>query len=119
MFEDAQSLNVRSGRDANLLDRLNVPILSSPQNSRPISIYDDTIDPIDRAILEFEYVSLPHNSSCDVYRLFVKFLMDQYGISMPHRPVLRQATVLLLMDRKNETEILIRRGRLINSLKTC
>lgn len=120
MFEDAQSSNVRSDRDhADLIDGLDVPILSSPQNSRPIAIYDDTIDPIDRSALEFEYVPLPHNSSCDVYGLFVEFLMDQCGISMPHRPVLRQATVLLLMDRKNETEILIRRGRLINSLKTC
>jgi hypothetical protein len=119
MFEDAQGSNVRSDRDADLLNGFDVPILSSPQNSRPISIYDDTIDTIDRAILEFEYMSFPYGPSCDVYRDFVRFLMGQYGISMPHRPVLRQATVLLLMDQKDETEILIRRGRLINSLKTC
>jgi hypothetical protein len=92
----------------------------SPRNSRPISLYDETIDPADRAILEHGYDwnswSDPNNQS--VHIAFVRFIGAQYGKSI-NNPVLRQATILYLtaLSNHDDESTLLRRARLLPALQ--
>lgn len=94
----------------------------SLKSSRPLSLYDQTIEPSDRAILEREFhpnrLRFPESETLP--RSFVYFLVKQFGKSL-HNQLLRQATILFLISLgstgdKDSESILIRRGRVIHSL---
>jgi hypothetical protein len=92
----------------------------SPRNSRPLSLYDETIDPADRAILEHEYdrYSRSDPNNRNVQSGFIRFIAAQYGKSI-NNPVLRQATILFLTAFSNHDDesTLLRRARLIPALQ--
>jgi hypothetical protein len=92
----------------------------SPGNSRPISLYDETIDPADRAILERQYYAYSRSDPNLVHVLdaFVQFIATQYGKSI-NSPILRQATILYLTSISSTEDdlMLTRRARLIPALQ--
>ena len=120
--------NDNPGADVNPISEVDdICPFPSPNNSRPISLYDGTIDPFDLGILQREYDRDPLDvsalSAAIPSRYFVRFIASQYGRSI-NNPHLRLATVLFLTsvnsDRPWDNEIhsiLIRRDRLIQSLK--
>jgi len=117
--------NDNPGFDANALSKVEyICPSSSPENSRPLSLYDETIDPFDLGVLQHEYDQNPLNTSHGwLSRYFVRFIASQYGKSI-HSPHLRIATVLFVASMNScqpcggETHlIMIRRDRLIKSLR--
>ena len=107
--------------DQTLAEEFGGALLSfSPRNSRPISLYDEMIDPVDRALLERQYQfysQIPRNEMA-IATAFIQFLATQYGKSI-NNPIIRQAVILVDISPTNYAveSTFMRRGRLISALQ--